>query len=364
MKKILILANNSGGVFFFRRELISEMMKYVDVKVSTPFDDKVDELQEMGLQLIQTEFERRGLNPIKDILLLRFYYLLTKKEKPDLVITYTIKPNIYGGIICRLLKISYAANITGLGTAFVEEGLLRKIVTLMYRVSLRKAKVVFFENSSNAQLFIDEKIICPVQKCVLNGAGVNLEYFCVQPYPDNQVFRFLFIGRIMAEKGVNELFQAIKRLRDRGFACSLDILGGMEEGFQKMIDNYEKEGWLRYHGVQMDVRPFIAQCDCFVLPSWHEGMANTNLECAASGRPIITSNIPGCKEAVIDGISGFLCEPKNIDDLYINLKRIIVIPKYERKKMGIAGRKHIEKVFDKKIVVQKTINELEIKTNY
>lgn len=162
----------------------------------------------------------------------------------------------------------------------------------------------------------------------------------------------------MREKGIDELFEAMRRLKQDGYNCSLDVLGGFEENYSNKIKKYEEEGWLHYQGYQDDVRPFVEKCHCFVLPSWHEGMANTNLECAASGRPVITSNIHGCLEAVIDEKTGYLAEKKSADDLYKIMKKFIQLSYKERKEMGLAGRRHMEAVFDKRIVVKDTINEL------
>ena len=191
----------------------------------------------------------------------------------------------------------------------------------------------------------------------MNGAGVNTETYAYQPYPNNKAVKFLFVGRVMKEKGIDELFEAMKRLVSEGGKCFLDVVGPFEEDYKDKLEQYEKAGWLKYHGFQENVIPFISACDCFVLPSYHEGMANTNLECASSGRPIITSNIPGCKEAVVDG-SGFLCEPKNVKSLYTVMKKMVGVSREEREKMGLVGRKHMEKVFDKKKVVAETIKYL------
>jgi galacturonosyltransferase len=256
-------------------------------------------------------------------------------------------------------KIPYAANITGLGTAFQKKGVLRTLVTLMYRVALKKGKTVFFENAGNMKTLLDGGIVRREQCCLLSGAGVNLDHYQPAEYPtDESSVRFLFIGRVMREKGIDELFSAMDRLHSENVPCSLDVLGYYEEDYAEAIERYTASGWLRYHGYQKDVRPFIVDSHCFVLPSWHEGMANTNLECAAMARPLITSNIHGCKEAVIDGESGFLCEPKNADSLYEAMKRFSALPADERRKMGARGREHMEKVFDKKIVVGNTLKEL------
>lgn len=359
-KKVVIIGNNSGGMYDFRHELIEELIRRgCSITVLTPFDTKVDELRDIGVELIDTPLNRRGINPKEDFTLLCLYRKLFKKLQPDLVITYTIKPNIYGGLACRTAKIPYAVNITGLGTAFQGNGMLRKIVTKMYKAGCKKAKVVFFENAENRQVFIDEKIVREEKACLLNGAGVNLSYFHVMEYPaDNSVTRFLFIGRVMKEKGINELFIAMQKLVADGCSCSLDVLGGYEEDYKEIIEKYEGEGWLHYHGYQKDVRPYIEKCHCFVLPSWHEGMANTNLECAAMGRPVITSNIHGCLEAVEDGVSGFLCEKQAAKDLYRVMKRFSEFSYDQRRDMGLAGRKRMEEIFDKKKVVEVTCEEL------
>lgn len=354
--KIMILANNDVGLYQFRKELIEELRKENEVIISLPYGDLIEPLKEMGCKFIDTPVDRRGINPVTDLRLFRNYRKLLKNEKPALVITYTIKPNVYGGFACRLAKIPYAVNITGLGTAFENGGLLKKIVTVMNKVACKKAKVVFFENEGNRQIFIREKIVKEEQTHRLNGAGVNIEKYQVADYPKGNKFRFLFMGRVMAEKGIDELFEAMRKIISDGISCELDVLGGYEENYKDKIEKYESEGWLHYHGYQKDVRPFIEACHCFVLPSWHEGMANTNLESAATGRPIITSNIHGCKEAVVDGKTGFLANRKDAEDLYKVMKKMTQLSYAERQVMGLAGREYMEEVFDKKKVVAETIS--------
>lgn len=355
--KILILANFDVGVYQFRRELIAALLKEHEVVLSLPDGDLVRPMEKMGCRFIDTPVDRRGINPVTDGKLVVRYLKLLRQERPDLVITYTIKPNIYGGMACRLLGIPYAVNITGLGTAFQKQGALRTLVTTLYTQALKKAKVVFFENRGNMQTLLDEKIVTADRCRCLNGAGVNLDRYRCAAYPEEQdKTRFLFIGRVMAEKGVDELFEAMGRIRREGCDCTLDVLGHFEEHYEEKIRRAEAEGWLRYHGQQKDVRPFIEKTHCFVLPSWHEGMANTNLECAAMGRPLITSNIHGCKEAVVENVSGLLCEPKDADSLYRAMKRFLTMPPAERAAMGAAGRKHMEDQFDKRKVVAATLD--------
>ena len=356
--RVLILANFDLGLYQFRKELIYELLKENEVYISLPYGNLVDPLVEAGCTFVDTPIDRRGINPAKDISLLIKYDRIIKRIRPEIVITYTVKPNIYGGIVCRRRKIPYAVNITGLGTAFERQGFLRKLVTAMYKVGLKGAKTVFFENSTNQALFINERIIRRDKACLLNGAGVNLDHFAYLEYPRNSAIRFLFIGRVMQEKGIDELLKAVQRLNDEGSACMLDIVGPYEDNYEQQINSYASYPWFTYHGYQKDVRPYIEDADCFVLPSWHEGMANTNLECAASGRPVITSNIPGCKEAVIEGVTGLLCEPKNTDSLYAAMKKMMQMTWEARREMGMAGRKHMESDFDKKIIVKQTMDNL------
>ena len=356
--RILILTNFDVGLYQFRRELIQELLTKNEVYISLPYGELVAPLVEMGCFIFDTPMERRGMNPVRDAKLFAAYRRIFREVKPEKVICYTIKPNIYGGFAARLAGIPYAVNITGLGTAFESGGLLKKMVTAMYRLSCKKAKTVFCENAENRQIFLNAKIVKERQTCLLSGAGVNLERYAVADYPAGDVVKFLFIGRIMREKGVDELLSAMRRLTGEGVPCTLDMVGGYEEDYGAVVEEAESEGWLKYWGYQEDVRPFIAASHCFVLPSCHEGMANTNLECAASGRPVITSRIHGCMEAVEDGVTGFLCERKDSGSLYAAMKRFCALSMEERRAMGLAGRKRMEAVFDKKSVVEETIKRL------
>lgn len=358
--KLLILANNDEGLYKFRKELIEEMLrKGNEVVASIPKGKWIPNIKQLGVKVITTEVDRRGINPITDMRLLFQYLRIISTLKPELVITYTIKPNIYGGAICRLLHVPYAVNITGLGSAFQKDNVIKKLVCFLYKISIKCAKVVFFENEKNKQIFLDHHLIREEQACRLNGAGVNLEEYPYTEYPnESEPIRFLFIGRVMKEKGVDELFEAARRIKKEYPEVMFDIVGPMEDEYGSAIQKMEEEGVINYYGYQKDVCPFIVRCSCFVLPSWHEGMANTNLESASSGRPIITSNIPGCMEAVKNNMSGFLCKTKNSDDLYKVIKKFIELPYEERKAMGLTGRKYIEEVFDKKKIVARTIEFL------
>jgi len=357
--KILVLANFDIGLYRFRKELLGELLKENEVYISLPDGELVKNLEEMGCKFIPTKVDRRGMNPVKDMGLFFSHLKIIDKVKPDKVITYTIKPNIYGGIAARILRRDYYTNITGLGTAFQGTGMVTKLVTVMYKIALKKAKKVFFENVGNREVIVQKGIVKEENTCTLNGAGVNLEIFTEKPYPaEENSTKFLFIGRVMKEKGVDELLYSATRLKNEGYDFSLDIVGDFEDDYEGAIKEAEEKGIIKYHGLQRDVRPFIEKAHCFVLPSYHEGMANTLLESGATGRPLITSNIHGCLEAVVDGETGFLCEKENGEALYEKMREFIELPYEKKKEMGQKSREYIAEKFDKKKVVEKTVSEL------
>lgn len=357
--KILILANNDVGLYHFRRLLMQTLANAGhEIYFSAPYGEKISELKQLGFIYYESNFDRRGINPIKDIALIIQYIRIMRKVKPDKVITYTIKPNIYGGIVCRILKVPFYANVTGLGTAFQGDGILTKLVTLMYKAAFKNVKRVFFENTENKKEIVNRGIVDKKRTCCLNGAGVDPEEFVFAEYPKDGVTRFLFIGRIMKEKGVDELFQAAKRLKKENENIEVGIVGPFEEHYEDTVNKLGKAGIIKYYGYQRDVKPYIRQAHCFVLPSYHEGMANTLLESGAMGRPLITSNIHGCLEALKDEETGYLCKVKDADDLYDKMKRFINLSYEAKKDMGLRSYEYVASVFDKRKVVEKTIREI------
>ena len=305
--QILILANHSGGLYDFRKDLIAALKQHAEVSVAVPRNDRWDELQALADRVIELPIDRRGMNPARDAKLLGQYRAILKRLRPDLVLTYTIKPNIYGGLACRELHIPYAVNITGLGSAIENGGWLKRFVLTLYKPVLAGAKVVFFENAGNRDTLAATGVVPRGRDVVLHGAGVNLEDYPSQPYPLEGAVRFLFVGRVMHEKGVDELFSAARRLkRAYGDGVEFHVVGSFEEGYKPLVNELEQTGVVKYHGYQSDMKHFYAMADCVVLPSYHEGMSNVLLEAAASGRPLITSDIPGCREAVEPGVSGYL----------------------------------------------------------
>jgi lipopolysaccharide/colanic/teichoic acid biosynthesis glycosyltransferase len=353
-KKILIITNHSYMLYRFRKELIQKMLEDSEVVISTPFVGHETDLKELGANCIKTEVDRRSINPFTDLKLLRTYKTILKQEKPDLVITYSIKPNIYAGYLCGKMKIPFCANVQGLGTAF-QKALLSNLVTVMYRTAFRKVETVFFENQENAQAFVRRRILPAKKEVVLSGAGINLEEYRYRQYPDNEKVHFLYLGRIMKEKGMDELFGAVEQLRKNGCEFILDLVGFFEDEYKKQVEQLQSEGVVRFYGFQENPKPYYAQTDCVVLPSYHEGMSNVLLEAAASGRAIITTDIPGCREAVDNGKSGMLCKVKSTDSLYKAMKRFTELSREKRELLGKAGREKMEREFDKKKVVEETV---------
>lgn len=354
-KKLIAVTNHSYMFWQFRRELMAELQKEYEVVISTPFVGHEDDFAAMGCRMIETEVDRRSINPKTDIKLFHTYFKMLKSEKPDMVITYSIKPNVYAAMACRILKIPYCVNVQGLGTAFQKEP-LASVVSMMYKTSCKKAKTVFFENSGNAQVFIDRNIVSEDKITVLSGAGVNLDHYAYAPYPDHEEVRFLYLGRIMKEKGMDELFYAIRKLHDEyGDKVKLDLVGFFEDEYKEAVDELVADGIAVFHGFQADPRPFYANADCVVLPSYHEGMSNVLLEAAATGRCIVTSDIPGCREAVDEGKSGLLVEVQNKNKLFDALKEVFTYSDVQRMEMGRNGREKMQKEFCKETVVNKTV---------
>lgn len=360
--KALIVTNHSYMLWRFRRELIEELMKDRDVVLSMPFVGHEQDFMDMGLKCIDTPVDRRGLNPFKDMALYRQYRKIIRQESPNQVITYSIKSNIYAGYIAARSYIPYYVNVQGTGTAFQKKW-LAPIVTQMYRTAMKKAEKVFFENQANLQEFLDRKIIRKEQAVLLSGAGINLETYEYTPYPENDKVHFLYLGKVLKDKGIDELFYSVRKLREEGREFVLDIVGlfeGDEEGYEQQVEELEQLGTVRFHGFQEEPRPYYQAADCLVLPSYHEGMSNVLLEGAATGRPVITSDIPGCRETVENGVSGLLVAAQDRESLLDAMRMFLELSVDEREQMGRAGRSKMEKDFAKEMVVEMTVKAIEI----
>lgn len=358
--KILIIANSSVGLVKFRRELIEKLQEKHEVQIATLFENSTEELFNICANIYELRLDRRSVSPMKNLDFLCQLNKLIRQVKPDYIITYTIKPNIYGGWLAKKYHIPYAVNVTGLGTCFQLGAVVSFFFASLYRIALSKASVVFFENNANYELFQEKHIIADGQGCVLHGAGVNLGRFYFCEYPQGKDIHFLFVGRLMKEKGVDELLYAYKKLKQRYPNVGLTVLGGLEENYKDIMEQMAKDYGVDYVGWTDDVRPYIEKCHCVVLPSYHEGMSNTLLEGASMGRPLITCNIHGCLEAVIENESGFLVEPKNKDALLGAMMKFVELPYEEKKRMGLVSRRHMENNFAKEKVIEDTISGLRL----
>ena len=360
-KNILILTNRDTGLYYFRRELLQEMLdRGYKVSVSVPEGDFTDSLRFMGCNIIPTEVDRRGRNPLKDLKQLSAYKAMIDDTKPDVVLTYTIKPNIYGGLAAISRKVSYMANVTGLGTEIEKGGIASKALMAMYRFGLRKAKCVFVQNMT-IDAFLESHHICSGRRKVIPGSGVNLEVHQYAEYPaDEKELHLLFIGRIMTDKGSNELLYAAEKIKKNYPHVVFDIVGRCdEEGFEQKIAQANDKGIVAFHGFQSDVRPYLIKAHALIQPSYHEGLSNVLLEAAATGRPVLASNVPGCKETFEEGITGLGFEAKSGESLYSAIERFIALPYEKKKQMGEKGRLKVEKEFSRQTVVDCYMNEID-----
>lgn len=357
--KVLVLSNFGMGLYKFRKELLQELIKQGhEVFVSLPNDEYIPLLKNLGCEYIESKVDRRGTNPLSDMKLLLSYIKIINKIKPNIVLTYTIKPNVYGGIACRITKTPYLPNITGLGTAVENEGLMQKITLNLYKIALKNAECIFFQNEPNRQFFIDRGIIKNKSK-VIPGSGVNLEQHPYEEYPsDKENIRLLFIGRIMKAKGIDELLEAARQIKVSIKNVEFHLVGFCEEGYSEELRELNDSGIIHYHGQQDDVHKFIKDSHATILPSYHEGTSNVLLESASTGRPILASNVTGCKETFDDGVSGIGFEVKSVKALISAIQQFLALPHENKKQMGIAGRKKMEQEYDRKIVINAYLEQI------
>lgn len=359
MEKILILANSTSGLFHFRAELIEELIKenYV-MYFSVPQDkgDKnVEKLVKLGAYHIYTDIDRRGINPIEDFKLIRRYNRIIKEIKPDLVLTYTIKPNLYGTNVAYKNNIPVIMNITGLGSALIS-GKLKSLIKNFYKYSAKRSSRVFFQNESNLSFFLQNNMINENKTILIPGSGVNISKFKpVKKGKENKI-KFLYIGRIMKEKGIEEYLQVAKRILKEYENIEFSLIGTIQEQKYKKVLN-ESEN-INYLGISNDVRKEISESDCIINPSYHEGMSNVLLEAGAMSKPLIASNIPGCKEIIDEEYNGYLFTQKSKEELYEKVIKFINSTYEERNTMGENSRKKIEKEFDRRIVIDSYLKEI------
>ncbi|MEF2246816.1 glycosyltransferase family 4 protein [Paenibacillus sp. IITD108] len=359
MKKVLILVNHEVVIYNFRKELVERLLEEgKEVYISCPYGERIDELREMGCKYIEASIERHGTNAVEELKLLLYYFKIMRQIKPDVVLSYTIKPNIYGGMASRFLRIPYIANITGLGTAVEKKGLMQKISVALYKIAFKKINCVFFQNSENQEFFSKKKIALGRHR-LIPGSGVNLRHFNELEYPQDNTVEFIFISRIMKEKGIDQYLEAAEYIREKYSFTRFHILGFCEEAYEEKLESLEERGIIEYHGMQKDIRPFLEKTHCTIHPTYYpEGMSNVLLESAASGRPVITTNRSGCREIVDDGVTGFIVEQRNSMDLIEKIELFLNSTNEHKREMGLAGRMKVEKEFDRQIVVEAYMKEI------
>ena len=357
--KIMILANNDAGLYKFRRELLEELLKEHKVMICLPEGDYIKDMVDMGCEFIPCNLlERRGMNPAKELKLISFYKKILKEHQPDIVFTYTIKPNVYGGMVCGKLKIPYAANITGLGTAVENAGLMQKITLTLYKLGLKKAQMVFFQNSENKK-FMLEKNVVKGRYFQLPGSGVNLKYYQPLPYPQGDTIDFVFIARLMKEKGIDNYLDTAEYIREKYPQTRFHICGFCEDDYTSRLKELQEKGVIVYHGMVKDMTAIYKQTACTIHPTYSpEGLSNVLLESSASARPIITTDRAGCREVIDDGINGYICKQNDSKDLIKQVEKFLALSWEERKNMGLAGRKKVEKEFDRQIVIDRYLQEV------
>lgn len=370
--KILILTNYANGLWLFRKELLLAFLEEGHtVYVSLPPDENVDKLRSLrcggrAVRIIETPFERRGNNPARDLKLFLDYRRLLKQYQPGAVLTYTIKPNLYGGLACRLGHVPYLCNVTGLGTAIEDGGALSRILLRFYKISMKKAERVFFQNAKNRE-FMNRHGIAVHNSGLLPGSGVNLCEHTFSPYPpETEGIIFLAVIRIMRDKGIDEYLEAarvmVRRQAETDVQIRFWLAGEYEEEsraqYEPVIRELEDSGILRYFGHIDNVGEVMAQSHVIVHPSYHEGLSNVLLEAAACGRPVLASRISGCVETFCEGESGFGFAIKSADALVQAMEKVLALSGEERERMGRAGRKWVEDHFDRNIVLQAYRDEL------
>lgn len=363
--KILVLSNDANGMYLFRKEvLLAFREKGYETLVALPTDKYCEKIKVLGFRVIPVEMERRGSNPVHDFKLFLRYMKLLKDEKPDVVLTYTIKPNLYGGLACRLKRLPYLMNITGLGTALENPGILAKVLLKFYQIVAAKASCVFFQNDGNRQFMLDSGIGTGKDR-LLPGSGVNLveHKFCQYPSEAEGVI-FLAVLRIMKDKGIEEYLETARRIRKEYENTRFYLVGDYEEDtrhiYEPLIRNLSEKGIIKYFGHVDNVAEVMSASHIIIHPSYHEGLSNVLLEAAACGRPVLASDVAGCRETMQQGLSGLLFRAEDAESLIRTVKTILGYTESDRAQMGIRGREYVENVFDREKVIKAYLEEIEI----
>jgi glycosyltransferase involved in cell wall biosynthesis len=363
-RRVVLAANSSWNIVNFREGLIRALKaEGYEPVVIAPIDPAAERrMDELGVERIVIDINRSGLNPFADLALLLKYRTLLKSLRPIAYLGFTIKPNIYGGIAARLAGIPLIANISGLGTVFINRGPMLALVSGLYRFALKRAAVVFFQNPDDLGMFVERGLVGRDQAQLLPGSGVDLDRF--QPVPlVAGLTTFLFIGRLLGDKGVWEFVQAARIVRTEGSGVRFQLLGPLDGGNRSAIaradlERWIEEGTIEYLGTTEDVRPHIARATAVVLPSYREGLPRSLLEGAAMGRPLIATNVPGCRELVEDGANGILCRVKDSESLANAMEKLAKMPHERLGDMGSASRRLVEKRYSQTVVISAYLDAL------
>lgn len=356
--KILIISNMAAGLLNLRRELIEKLLEISGVYICVPIDEYSSSITDVGANLIGIDLERRGTNPFHELSSYKKYKKIIRECNPDVVLTYTIKPNIYGGIVCRRQKVPYICNITGLGTELQGSSFRAKVMMQIYAYSVKKASKVYVQNTYILERFNKCKVISNCE--VLPGSGVNLKKHYYEEYPSEEDgIKFLYIGRLMKDKGSDELIYAAEKIARKYRNTRFDVVGTFEEAeYEEIINRLSDKGIMKYYPFQENIHEIIKEHHCIIHPSYHEGMSNALLEAAAVGRPVIATNIPGCRETFDDEITGIEVNVKDKDSLVLGIEKFLNMTPQRRQEMGFNGRIKVEKEFDRNIIVNKYIEKI------
>lgn len=360
-KKVLVLANRDFVLYNFRVEVLQRLIdeKY-EVYICLPDGPKVKFMKDMGCKFVPIEIDKRGTNPIKDMKLMRDYKRIFKTVQPDMILSYTTKVCIYSGIVAGKMKIPYLVNVSGLGTALEQPGRLQPLMIALYKKAVKEAKCVFFQNTDNRSFFHKHNMY-EGHELLIPGSGVNLDKWKYLEYPSDETgVEFLFVARIIKEKGIEEYLACAKAVKEEYPNTVFHVCGPCDGEYRQMLTEYENNGFIKYHGEVSDTAEFLKHVHCQIHPSYYpEGISNVCLEAAASGRPVITTNRPGCRETVDNEITGYIFEQKNREQLVKTVRKFMELSNDARCDMGIAGREKMEKEFNRNIVVNAYMREME-----
>lgn len=362
--KILILVNHEIVIYNFRKELVDELLnKGYKVYISCPYGKKIDYFIENGCIFKDINIDRHGINPIKDLIIINEYKRLIREIEPNFILTYTIKPNIYGSIAAKSTQVPVIANITGLGCAVENGGILQKISVLMYKYAFSNINTVFFQNKENMNFFKERKIAVTKHK-LLPGSGVNLNQFQPLDYPNKETVEFVFISRIMKQKGIDQYLDAARFIKNKYPFTRFHICGFCEEEYENTLNNYEIQNIVKYHGLVSDIREILKDIHCTIHPTYYpEGMSNVLLESCACARPIITTNRSGCREIVDDTINGYVVKQQDSESLIEAIEKFLELTNEQRKQMGLSARKKVEEEFDRNIVISRYLEVIQNESN-